>query len=184
MTVRDAQRQRLYNWEYAIPAGKTVTLAQALDVAVWGLQQYGITRVPTIGDGRGRRKAAYSSWSNEIKLPRWARTEQTVLHEVAHMVIRFKADASAAAHGPEYARVLVDLWVRRGLVTNKEARASARKARVKVARKGYPVMLGVRAISRLANLRAERVRVKARLDALDAEISAIKSGQRAVAAAS
>lgn len=98
------------------------------------------------------------------------------------MVIGLKAPSSVAAHGPEYARVLVDLWVRRGLVTNKEARASARASRVRVARKGYPVMLGVRAISRLANLRAERVRVKARLDALDAEIATIKTGQRAVAA--
>jgi putative metallohydrolase (TIGR04338 family) len=51
---------------------------------------------PTVKDGRGTR-CAYS-YGGEIGLPRWARKEWVILHELAHELTANKF----AAHGPEF----------------------------------------------------------------------------------
>jgi hypothetical protein len=43
--------------------------------------------------------------SGRIALPKWARSERVMLHEIAHHA----APRDAAAHGPEYARIYVEL---------------------------------------------------------------------------
>jgi hypothetical protein len=71
------------------------------------------TAPPAVRDGRGRRRG-YGS-RRVVKLPRPCRSPGFVLHEVAH------AAAPRAGHGPDFARVLLDLLVRHEGVDRFEA---------------------------------------------------------------
>jgi len=78
---------------------------------------------PRVGDGRARRKACWDASCYEIKLPHWARTEAVILHEMAHWIVdratvprednrgfwRPQYDTDHAAHGKEFAAVLLEL---------------------------------------------------------------------------
>lgn len=60
----------------------------------------GQNRPIAVADGRGRRRAGGSALRRYITVPKWARFEKMVLHEVAHVLApRF------AHHGPDYAAV-------------------------------------------------------------------------------
>lgn len=59
--------------------------------------------------------------SGKICLPPWARTEQVILHEVAHTLVR----STVAAHGPEFAATLLVLAENR---LGKDAAAALRKS--------------------------------------------------------
>ena len=56
-----------------------------------------------VKDGRGRRRAGGSS-AGYITLPVWSRTRITILHEVAHVIIRTKP-----WHGKAFTRCVLDL---------------------------------------------------------------------------
>jgi hypothetical protein len=128
---RDSQRAAVYSWERALeqllPAAATRRLSlvecDLLVVRVWS--DYGHPcRPPTVTDGRCRRSAAYNARTNEIKLPRWARSQLVVLHEVAHALtpaVLFETVKRPrphrqgflpASHGPEFARLALDLFAR------------------------------------------------------------------------
>ena len=67
-----------------------------------------------IGDGRGRRSAGalYSldEDQGEIRVPRLARYEYVVLHEVSHVLAdRAQGRRAVAAHGWEFCATLLDL---------------------------------------------------------------------------
>lgn len=51
-----------------------------LDEAWW--KRRSLVATVTVGDGRGHRRAV--SYDGHIEIPRWARTEGVVLHEMAH----------------------------------------------------------------------------------------------------
>ena len=79
---------------------------QQLVARVW--HDYLEAPPPLVTDGRARRTACYVYDDHEIRLPRWSRTEMVVLHETAHAIL-WAALPSAAGHGPEYARLYLDL---------------------------------------------------------------------------
>ncbi|MFN2503864.1 MAG: hypothetical protein ABR540_06490 [Acidimicrobiales bacterium] len=54
--------------------------------------------------GHGHRRAT-ASQSGVLQFPIWSRSELVVLHEVAHCLV----PVTSAAHGPEYAGVLISL---------------------------------------------------------------------------
>jgi putative metallohydrolase (TIGR04338 family) len=110
--VRDSQRARLYDAERALRGGRrfvTVGECQAYvdDVlgSAWWQARFPRVREIRVTDGRGRRHAGAFVESRRIALPKWARNERVLLHEVAHHA----TPRDAAAHGPEYARIYVDL---------------------------------------------------------------------------
>lgn len=95
--MRDSQRQRVYDAESAIDKGqKFTTVAECQDFVDRVLQRKSLQnkfegKNPhrmqiEVRDGRGRKRAmANTEWGNKIiYLPRWARTEITILHEMAH----------------------------------------------------------------------------------------------------
>lgn len=85
--------------------------------------------------GRKRIEVGHKVWGDatwdggDISLPPWARTEDTILHEVAHALTPSKY----AAHGPEYAGVYLTL-VRGavGVAAGRSLRESYREKRVRM----------------------------------------------------
>lgn len=107
---KDYQRKRLYKWEREVPMTEQVRLPISLDAcrdlvhAVY--DDYGIDPPPKVTDGRGCRHARGSL--KEVKLPTWARSPWTVLHECAHG-LNDKVRPWAPGHGPEFVRLYVTL---------------------------------------------------------------------------
>lgn len=56
-------------------------------------------------DGRGRRSAC--ARGNTISLPKWARNERTIIHELAHVVA-----TERPAHGRQFALIFLDMMKR------------------------------------------------------------------------
>lgn len=109
---RDVQRQRVYDFENeCIGRGEALSLAECDALAETASAWY-LMRPPTISDGRGRRHAC-AVGDALVKLPRWSRVPEVVLHEVAHCVVhhylRCDYGVGAAGHGPEFVRVFLDL---------------------------------------------------------------------------
>lgn len=121
---RDSQRARLYRAERgrlgepSVHAPPTMTMTEIrrwvgrLTRSSWWRRRFPGCRYIAVRDGRGRRSAAGQNCGHfgVIKLPRWARNPLVVLHEVAHAV----QPRRTAAHGPEFARIYLDLvrrWI-------------------------------------------------------------------------
>ena len=107
---RDSQRARLYRAEGEVDAGRRLpTVARMQDYvdeivgAGWFLARWG-ERAFEVRPGFGHRRATADE-HGVLQMPRWARSELVLLHEVAHCL----APLSAASHGPEYAGVLLAL---------------------------------------------------------------------------
>jgi len=121
---KDTQRSALYAWERALIGMPDRTREMTLDecaalvARVWSEYRPG-DEPPRITDGRGARIARGARYS--LKLPRWARRPGTVLHETAHSLMPRDGEA---AHGPEFATLLLDLLTRYVGID----RAAARKA--------------------------------------------------------
>ena len=112
---RDSQRARLYRAEEEVGAGRplpTVELLQAyvddLGGTDWFRARWG-DRAFEVRPGHGHRRAT-ADRDGVLQMPRWARTELVLLHEVAHCL----TPTTFAAHGAEYAGVLLSL-VRRAV---------------------------------------------------------------------
>lgn len=112
---RDSQRAKLYRAEDEVNPGRrlpTVDKLQAFvdDVAGsdWFLARWG-PRTFEVRPGHGHRRATADA-NGVLQMPRWARAEVVVLHEMAHCL----TPVAFAAHGPEYAGVLLAL-VRRAV---------------------------------------------------------------------
>ena len=130
--VGDRQQQRLYKAEEVplTPTMDTVREFQAYVDKVLGRaylrRTYGM-RLPRrirVADGRRRSSAcAMETWEGwEIRAPRWSRSEQTALHEIAHCV---HGTSRGGDHGPEFAKVYLDL-VRHMLGAEAAARMQTR----------------------------------------------------------
>lgn len=108
---RDSQRSRVYAAERGVPQGAKFKGFAECRAYVDGIVASGWWRekfphVPTVEvkDGRGRRHAGGSAQHRFVTLPRWARNELIVLHELAHVV-----DApNNPGHGPEFARLYLE----------------------------------------------------------------------------
>lgn len=112
---RDSQRARLYRAEGLVGTGRRLPTVErmqsyvdALVGAEWFLARWG-ARTIEIRPGFGHRRAT-ADVNGVLQMPLWARTELVLLHEIAHCL----TPAGFAAHGPEYAGVLVAL-ARRGM---------------------------------------------------------------------
>ena len=112
-TIRDQQRQKVYTWEREVweidsKLTKKLTLEECQELVNLAYFRYrpNALRTPRVTDGRGTRRAmAYGI--SKISLPLWARSPGVVLHEVAHTLTN---NSSYAVHGPEFVRVMCDLW--------------------------------------------------------------------------
>jgi hypothetical protein len=123
---------------------------------------------PEILPGNGRRSACYQVFGHSIKLPLWARNKHTVLHEVAHAVIVHKGSLDYAHHGPEFARLFLDMLDRFGGVKNiRELRRLAKKMGVKFATSDkVPQPIAARTAAKLAKIAARRKELNAELEEL------------------
>jgi putative metallohydrolase (TIGR04338 family) len=111
---RDNQRSKVYNAEQVIrrngQAFTTVAECQAYTDKVLASPYVrrkwlkGTKMTATVLDGRGRRNANADWTLREIKLPKWARTEDVVLHEISHLLApKFEQ------HGWQFCEIFLDL---------------------------------------------------------------------------
>lgn len=112
---RDSQRARLYRAEGAVHSGcrlPTVDRMQAwvdgLVATDWFVARWG-DRSFEVRPGFGHRRAT-ADQNGVLQMPKWARSELVLLHEVAHCL----TPLTVASHGPEYAGILLAL-ARRGM---------------------------------------------------------------------
>lgn len=112
---RDSQRARLYRAEDEVGQGRRLPTVEKLQAYVddlaasdWFHSRWG-RRTFDVRPGHGHRRATAAP-NGVLQLPRWARTDVVVLHEVAHCL----TPVQYAAHGPEYAGILLSL-VRRAV---------------------------------------------------------------------
>ena len=132
-SIRDQQRQKVYRWEREVWGRdsnlvKKLTLEECQKLVDLAYRRYrpNALQTPWVTDGRGTRRAlAYGSY--KISLPLWARTPGVVLHEVSHTLTN---GDSCAAHGPEFVRLMCDLWK---WYCGVSYVSSAKKSKVKVA---------------------------------------------------
>lgn len=112
---RDTQRARLYRAEFEIDPGRRLPTVEKLQAYVDALTRadWFTARWPDrafeVRPGFGHRKAT-ADVNGVLQMPKWARSEMVLLHEVAHCLTPW----TFAAHGPEYAGVLLSL-VRRSM---------------------------------------------------------------------
>jgi hypothetical protein len=129
---RDNQRQRVYDWEGCAKTGKRdLGLSHCQALVDDAYARFGLPYPARVEDGRGRRNA--SGGIDKVKLPRWARNEEIVLHEAAHGITDRLYGVHLPGHGPEFVLVLMDLLAWRKLATKREMRATAKEHRVKIA---------------------------------------------------
>lgn len=112
---RDSQRARLYRAEGEVHAGRRLPSVErmqayvdALAAADWFLDRWG-ERAFEVRPGFGHRRAT-ADRNGVLQMPKWARSELVLLHEVAHCL----TPVACAPHGPEYAGVLLAV-ARRGM---------------------------------------------------------------------
>ena len=132
---RDFQRSRLYGWEgvHVLPRDPTplsLLACRELVATVFADRLGAGVPAPRVEDGRGRRHAAGSR--EVIKLPRWARTRPIVLHECAHGL-------AADGHGPDFARVYIDLLADFMAIDRSEMERTAGRAGLKVTSAGHAI---------------------------------------------
>lgn len=113
---RDSQRARLYRAEGLVDAGRRLPTVERMQAWVdglvatdWFAARWG-RRSFEVRPGFGHRRATADQANGVLQMPRWARSELVLLHEVAHCL----TPATLAGHGPEYAGVLLAL-ARRGM---------------------------------------------------------------------
>lgn len=124
--MRDSQRSAVYKWGHTLHRlypQPDIGLEGARALVEIVCRDYG-KLAPVVTDGRGRRRACYAPLRCVIKLPRWARNPLTVLHEVAHHIVRDRP-----AHGPQFATLYAQLLERYLDIPAKETMALGREQR-------------------------------------------------------
>lgn len=120
--MRDSQKSKLYAWEnrecdalrydHKHECVPTMEISEIKKLVTRVARDYGLShRKVRVKDGRGRRAACYSANERAIKLPRWARREVVVLHELAHWLVQVMLyrQASIASHGKEFTGIFMEL---------------------------------------------------------------------------
>jgi putative metallohydrolase (TIGR04338 family) len=139
---RDSQRSKLYAAEVAVKwvdnerletVEEMETWVRHILASKWLTNNFPSLRNIEIGvkDGRGRSQAGGSH--SYITMPKWSRSKDVVLHEISHSFIsRIYGHENVAAHGREYARILL-LLVRHfmGKENYLRLRASFKECRVR-----------------------------------------------------
>jgi len=121
---RDSQRSKVYRAETPLPGRRFTTVdecAMYRDHVVgslwWSMQfpDLDLEHAPRIRPGQGARSAFFrleDDGEPTITLPRRYRTAGVILHELAHWALHRRPDI--ALHGPEFARVLLELTAQFG----------------------------------------------------------------------
>ena len=116
---RDAQRARVYKADAALKPfdrrdlstvfrmEKYVDLVWADDRVQAAFPEALRYKPPQVRDGRGRRHAAATE--RKVMMPRWARCESTLIHELAHVIHRRTYGPLPAGHGWQYCEVYLKL---------------------------------------------------------------------------
>jgi len=135
---RDKQRKRVYDWERAAVWGawwQPPTAQQdGLPLAICArlvrrvFKDHGFPP-PAVKDGRGRRSACGSRYL--IRLPRWARQVEVVLHEVAHGLTDHYAPEEAG-HGRTFVGIYIYLLDRYAKRNATQLLSTAREAGLEV----------------------------------------------------
>lgn len=131
--IRDQQRSRVYSLDHVLGldynTSNDLPLTEVKRICDKIADAYGL-RHPQIKDGRGRR-SAYASY-HEVGFPRGHRQLEPISHEMAHYIILNKM-VRVAMHGPEMARVMLNLNARLTGTPISDLMAKARECKVKVA---------------------------------------------------
>lgn len=111
--ARDSQRSKVYSAEASFLYRSTLVGVVnkrfkgigEIESYVWAILRRAYVKIVTIYSGQGRRVACCEFRLGEyrLKLPVWARTEATILHELAHALTDFKYGRNVAGHGWEFA---------------------------------------------------------------------------------
>jgi putative metallohydrolase (TIGR04338 family) len=144
---RDSQRSKLYRAETPLPGRRFTTLDECAAYrdhvvgSLWWAMQFSdpaldLAHAPRLRPGNGARSAFFrleDDGEPTITLPRRYRTAGVILHELAHWALHRRFDIPQ--HGPEFARVLLDLTQQFGGDERAaKLRASYAEHRVKVSR--------------------------------------------------
>lgn len=115
MRPRDSQRSKVISATHALPPGKHIRTVPEIKGYVeksitsrWFRNRWPWLKEIKIKDGRGRCNAGAGwNWHDNhfITLPRWARYERYLLHEIAHVV----TPRRHAAHGPKFMKNFIAL---------------------------------------------------------------------------
>ena len=135
--IRDVQRKRLYDAEHCVPEGlvwdRLVAAQQYVDdllASPWWQRHFPSVRCVVLFDQRGQYARAHKGvHGGAIQFPRWARTELTLLHELAHLA----SPPAAVAHGPAFAGIylmLVQYYMEAHIAWQLERRFAAHRVRV------------------------------------------------------
>ena len=113
--IRDNQREKIYRAERESVwrIGNTFKDLSEVNVYInyilkshyW--KKIGGSSSILVKDGRGRRKACAFN-KKTIALPKWARQEAVILHELAHTIVNFNY-IKVADHGMEFAKEFLGL---------------------------------------------------------------------------
>jgi putative metallohydrolase (TIGR04338 family) len=117
MIERDSQRSRVYKADDVLEAFAK-PLPSVADVEAYAKRLFKSKRLakkypragwrpPVVADGRRNRDASGSTW--QIVIPRWARNEAVVLHELAHTISMREYGRHIAGHGWQYASTFLDV---------------------------------------------------------------------------
>lgn len=111
---RDFQATRNYDWEKkacATDYRTYLTDYEVLDLVRQICIDYKLEIFPKVRTGKGG-----FAWgrANCISLPSWAKNKMTVVHEMAHVVFfqKMKDYHKYAGHGPEYIRLLLNMYAK------------------------------------------------------------------------
>lgn len=66
-------------------------------------------KIVKIKDGRGTRRAMYYPKTNKINLPKWARNEWVIIHELAHFLCWQKHEDTVPSHGVKFCGIYLKL---------------------------------------------------------------------------
>jgi putative metallohydrolase (TIGR04338 family) len=171
MKERDTQRSRVYEADEAlVPFARPLPTIE--DIKQYVERVFSLKRLwnafptamcdfyPTVGDGRGRRRACGSAVG--IKIPLWARNEGVVLHELAHTVCQREHGTEVAPHGWQFCSIYLTLTLHaNGRAAHNALRAAFKRHRVRYTapRKRQPLSPERKAalLERLAAARARRM---------------------------
>jgi putative metallohydrolase (TIGR04338 family) len=120
----------------------------------WFQRRFGQRRIQVVWKASGK-----ATGGTRIALPPWARHEETILHETAHVLTEHTVYGSAAWHGPEFTATLLTLVrYRMGEDAYKTLRATMRHRRVRVGAMPKPSRTVVTQAERAAKRRAVAAR--------------------------
>lgn len=134
---RDNQQSLVYRWEARInPGHYRPTMTTIEEVAQWAKPiwraergRVGLAKQQApdfVPASWGQRAALSHDREHKISLPRWARSEHVVLHEMAH-----RLTPHDEAHGPRFVGVLIGLLARHAGLDCDEMMAAADEMGVK-----------------------------------------------------